>query len=348
MMGKTDFNKIHEKRIDSMRKMYEVPLEGKKELFHGIVSLKKTPYGVVPSRMTDRLLDFYRSRGGEPRLIRAQGSAGVRLQFRTKAERMALRIKFGPFIRNHFGFDISCDSVPVKRLIEKTAMEDFSFETELPGNGLRTVIVSFPWQTECTVMSLQLDDVSVVEPVANPGPPIVMLGDSITQGYEVSAPEESYAARTAAGLGREWINLAVGGMTMRGEGTEAALDYPWDTALLAYGVNDCAGRVPLDEFRQETMRSLKALCGRSGAKIFMIAPLPWPGCPADHPADRSLQKYREILAECAGKFPQAALVDGTILLENDPRFFAEDMIHPNAQGMKRIADRLIPLIRAQF
>ncbi len=329
-----------------MSKMYEIPLEGRKNLFHGIFSLKKTPYGVVPSRMTDKLLDFYRSMG-EPRLIRAQGSAGVRLQFRTKAGRMALRFKFGAFIRNYFGFDICCDSVPVERLTQKTAMEDFSFEVELPGNGPHTVTVSFPWQTECTVMSLQLDDASMVEPVENPGLPIVMLGDSITQGFEVPAPEESYAAQVAAGLGREWINLAVGGMTMRGEPAEAALDYPWDTALLAFGVNDCAGGVSLDEFRQETMRSLKALCSRSGAKIFVVAPLPWPGCPADHPTDRPLQKYREILAECAGKFPQAVLADGTKLLENDRSFFA-DTVHPNSQGMKRIAARLIPLIRAQF
>lgn len=319
--------------------MFEVALDGRSELFRGVVSLQKNAHGILPMRFTDKLYEIYRTEKFA-KFSRARGSAGVRIQFRTTARKLSLEVKFDSFVRAYFGFDVSCDGALVKRIAHRTTMESFAFEAELPGDGPRTVTIAFPWQVECTVVSLKLDDVSMVEPVLCPGEPIVMIGDSITQGFEVACPGESYAARLTEALGKEWYNLSVGGMIMRGEANEGALDYPWDTAVLAYGVNDCSKEVPIDEFRQETIRSFKALTSRAGARIFVISPLPWPGCPAD----LSLQEYRDVIIEEAGQFKQITLVNGLDLLENDPRYFA-DAVHPNVLGMKIIANKLIPLIR---
>ena len=324
--------------------MIDIDLAGREDLFHGIFSLEKNERGVVPVRISPKLQEFY-CRQSEAWGIRARCPAGVRLKFRTTAKKLAMKVRFGSFCRESFGFDVSCAGNPVRRFTEDHAAESFAFETALPGRGPRAVTVAFPWQSECTVTSFQLDDAGMIEPVVYPRKPIAFIGDSITQGFSVSAPGDSYAARTARALGRDSINLSVGGMDMIGEAVEGALDYDWDTAVLAYGVNDCAKHHPLAAFRAETMRSLKALCGRAGAKIFVIAPLPWPGCPAEHPAEFALQFYRDAVAECVAEFPQATLIKGVELLEDDPRYFA-DHVHPNEAGMARIAQRLIPRLRA--
>lgn len=323
--------------------MTDVDLAGREDLFHGISSLEKTTQGVVPLRMTAKLLDFYR-RASDAWFIRARCSAGVRLKFRTAAGKLAMKVGFGPFCRDFFGFDVSCAGNLVRHFTQDHSGESFAFETALPGRGPRVVTVAFPWQTECTITAFQLDDASLVEPVAYPRQPMVFIGDSITQGFVVSSPGDSYAARTARCLGRDSVNLAVGGMVMLGEAVEGALAYDWDTAVLAYGVNDCSKHRELKDFRADSMRSLQALCSRAGAKVFVIAPLPWPGCPAEHPAELALPRYREILAECVANFPQATLINGLELLENDPQYFA-DGVHPNREGMERIARRLIPRLR---
>ena len=320
-------------------KMFEVVLDGREDLFHGVISLQKNAYGIMPMRFTDSLYEMYRTEK-YARFSRARGSAGMRIQFRTTARKMAMNFRFDSFIREYFGFDVSCDGILVKRITQNTAMESFAFEVELPGEGPKEVKIAFPWQVECTVTSLQLDDISMVEPIAIPGKPIAMIGDSITQGFEVASPGESYAARLADGLGKEWYNLSVGGMIMRGEANEGALDYPWDAAVLAYGVNDCSKKVPIKEFKQETMRSLKALTSRAGARIFVITPLPWPGSPAE----LSLQDYRDVIIESSGQFKQLTLINGPDLLENDSRYFA-DAVHPNSLGMEIMAGKLLPLLR---
>ena len=122
--------------------MYDVTLAGREDLFHGIFTLQQTGEGVLPLRMSERLLDFYR--GNEAWLIRAYGTSGVRLQFRTTARRMALSLKLEQFCREYFGFDVICNGELVKRMTQNTSADAFSFDAELPGDGLRTVTVAFP------------------------------------------------------------------------------------------------------------------------------------------------------------------------------------------------------------
>jgi len=325
--------------------MIDVDLTGREELFHGIFALEQSAQGVTPLRMTPELYDFYRKRS-EAWGIRARAAAGVRLKFRTAAKKLAMKVQFGPFSREFFGFDVSCAGNRVKRFTQDHASASFAFETALPGEGPRVVTIAFPWQAECVISALQLDDAGMVEPVAYPRKPMVFIGDSITQGFSVSAPGDSYAARTAQALGRDSLNLSIGGMVMLGEAVEGALAYDWDTAVLAYGVNDCSQHRELSDFRADTMRSLTVLCSRAGAKVFVLTPLPWPACPAAHPAEFALPLYRDVLAECVAAFPQATLIRGPELLEDDTRYFVADRVHPNEAGMARIAQRLIPRLRA--
>lgn len=322
--------------------MFNVDLHSRKELFHGIFALAENENGVTPKRLTEKLLEFYRSES-ESWGRYASGNAGVTLQCKCRAKKVAMAVDFGTFARPYFGFDVMCDGKLVKRFTENGEMKNFAFETELPGEGVRHITIAFPWQVECCVTAFQLDDVSVLEPVVYSGQPLLMLGDSITQGFEVPAPGESYAALVAAFRGGEWINLAVGGTVMDHRTVAEALNYPWDKAVLAFGVNDSSKKIPLEKFREETMKSLTLLCSRAGAEIFLFTPLPWYGCPADHPEEFAVGHYRQILHECAALFPQVHSVEGTTLLDNDGEYFA-DNVHPNSAGMKMIAERVTALL----
>ncbi len=321
--------------------MFKVDLAGKIELFHGIHHLQNCADGVIPCRLTEKLQDFYRRKS--PDWFRySRGCAGVTLQFKTVAKKLTLQVKFNSFARPFWGFDIFCDKVLIAQIAENSEMPSYTIEAELPGEGVRHITVAFPWQAECCVTGVFLDDISAVEPVKCAGKSLLTLGDSITQGFDVVSPGASYAARIAAARGGEWFNLAVGGTVMDSESVAEALNYPWDTVTLAYGVNDCSKKIPLAKFREETLKSLTILSSRAGAEIFLFTPLPWYGCPADHPAEFALDRYRKILQECAAKFPQIHLLDGAKLLDNEGKYFA-DAVHPNAGGMKMVAERAAAL-----
>ena len=322
--------------------MFKIDLFGHSDLFHGIHHLQKTADGVIPVRLSEKLQEYYQRKSADW-FRYSRGSAGVTLQFCTTAAKMTLQVKLNSFARPYFGFDVLCGGTLIKRVTENSEMETYSFSADLPGKGLRHITVAFPWQSECDITGLFLDDASVVEPITYSGQPLLMLGDSITQGFEVSYPGESYAARVAAARGGEWFNLAVGGTVMDSETVAGAMEYPWSTVILAFGVNDSSKKIPLEKFRTETMKSLTLLSSRKEAEIFVFTPLPWHGCPSDHPEEFALGKYRDILKECAAKFPQVRCIDGPTLLDDRDEYFA-DAVHPCAAGMKMIAQRAIPLL----
>lgn len=318
--------------------MRSIDLHGRPEFFHGIAALESADGGLYAARMTPELREFYR-RQSEMWYFRAVGGAGVSLEFRTAARKLAMRFKLGVRSRDFFGFDVVCDGRLAARMASPTPRDVFEFAVDLPGAGVRTTAVHFPYEVESFLESMELDDDAVLEPVIYPEAPIVFIGDSITQGMEAVAPGETYAVQLARKLGRDSVNLSVGGMRMLAEPTRHALNYRWDTAILAYGVNDSACRTPLPTFREQTIACLRLLTSRPGAKVRLFTPIPWPAQPQNHPAEFTLEHYRRTLTECAQIFPAVKVVDGAALLENDVRYFA-DGVHPNAGGMARMASRL--------
>lgn len=318
--------------------MRTVDLTGRPEFFHGIAALEVAERGLFAARMTPELREFYR-RQSEMWYFRAVGGAGVRIVFRTAARKLAAHFALGVRSRDFFGFDVVCGKQLIARLTSPTPRDEFEFTAALPGSGIRTVEIHLPYEVESFLRKLELDDDGVMEPVTFPEAPMIFIGDSITQGMEAVAPGETYAVQLAQKLGRDSINLAVGGMRMLAEPTRYALDYRWDTAILAYGVNDAAGRTPLAAFREQTRRCLTLLTARAEAQVWIFTPIPWPNQPVKHPVEFALEQYREILLECAAAFPAVRVVDGFTLLENEARYFA-DGVHPNAEGMARMAERL--------
>ena len=79
-------------------------------------------------------------------------------------------------------------------------------------------------------------------------------------------------------------------------------------------------------------------CGNSAKSVF---PVKINTASAENSCGR-LDRYRKILQECAAKFPQIHLLDGAKLLDNEGKYFA-DAVHPNAEGMKMVAERAAAL-----
>lgn len=163
---------------------------------------------------------------------------------------------------------------------------------------------------------------------------ILAIGNSLTAGYAV-APEDTYPAQLARRLGGA---IAVDNAGISGELSTALLrrlpgvlkrrkDY--DVVLLCTGGNDLLRGQPARMLRENLEQAIDRI-REAGAAPVMLA-LPYvPLAPAlDHPVYQEVARRKQV--PCVGGF-------GNALTRRD---FQIDGVHPNAQGYRRIVDRLM-------
>ncbi|MDD5598547.1 MAG: SGNH/GDSL hydrolase family protein [Victivallaceae bacterium] len=289
-------------------------------------------------RMTDGLNNFFGDNEGA--VIRALNTSGVRIGFITDSESLAMEVLYGKFSRPIFTIDVIVNGEHKMTFSPDTHVEKFSFSTELPGTGEKTVEIFLPVMAECAVKGIVLDPGSRLEAMPEKPERILFTGDSITQGMTVTTPALTYPAQAAAVLKADFHNVAVGGATMQQEIAPLLLELEWQKVFIAFGVNDFSqDRFP-DVFGDEIRGMLKTLSTREAAEIFLITPIPWALRTNPNSIGLFLEDYREVLRETAKSFPKVKVIEGAKLVPDDPEYYV-DNIHPNDLGASEYADNLL-------
>jgi acyl-CoA thioesterase-1 len=188
-------------------------------------------------------------------------------------------------------------------------------------------------------------------PTTNAAPPsptrIVILGDSITAGYGLD-PSEAYPALlqekiTATGLPYTIVNAGVSGDTTAGglRRLDWTLSRPTAVLIVALGGNDgLRGISP-----KQTEENLTGILQRARAKFpaikVIIAGMEMPA----NMGPDFVAQFRAVfprVAEAGGAALVPFLLEGVggVAALNQP-----DLIHPTADGQKRIAENVWPVLR---
>lgn len=303
--------------------MREIDLWSKSELFRGAVA----PF----VRMNDRMMAFYSDT--ETRTLRAKCASGIRLFFTTDAEKLEIVIQYSYFAREVFGMDIVVDG------------KNFNFDgagihqLTLPA-GKKQVEIHLPHLLILENFSLKINDDAVIEALPVADRKLLFCGDSIFQGMTCTSAAKTLAAKTAAALQMDWLNVSVGGAIMDPEGVEAALLSAGknDVILMNYGINDAFKEIPLDIFRERTGKIMELLSKYSGMAVF-VTPI---YCATIAPEKK--KPYRDIIFEEQTKFPSVKVVDGDVIFPADASLLI-DGVHPNDQGMQAYADGLVAALK---
>lgn len=164
---------------------------------------------------------------------------------------------------------------------------------------------------------------------------VLAFGDSLTYGTGAS-PEESYPAALARLIGRAVVQSGVPG-ELSGDALArlpAALDEHRPTLLLlCSGGNDLLRRV--EESRIEAnLRAMIELAQSRGVAVVLIGV----------PRPRLLGGPPEFYARLAREFrlPYEGEIVKTLLFDNATK---SDMIHPNADGYRRMAEAVARLMK---
>lgn len=168
-----------------------------------------------------------------------------------------------------------------------------------------------------------------------PGEAVVFFGDSITQGYGVREGE-SFPSLVAQELGVPLVNAGMSGDTTAAGLTRMDRDvFPHRPRLtvVEFGGNDFLRRVPVEETFRNLDAMVSALIAQGTVVVILEVNVGLVG-------DPYLKGYRAV-AERHGAVLVADIMRG-ILGNPDLKV---DSIHPNAQGHRRIAERVAKVLR---
>jgi len=173
---------------------------------------------------------------------------------------------------------------------------------------------------------------------------IAFLGDSITAGYGVAAPDAFPAVVEALlrehGRAVEIVNAGVSGDTSAGglERLDWVLRSDPDVLVLELGANDALRGQPLPGI-EDNLRAIVARAREHGAQVLLLGmDIPTSYGPA---YTREFAQLYERLAreEAVAIVPQFIREVGA-----DPALMQPDGLHPTVEGHRRLAELLAPTL----
>lgn len=343
------------------------------DLLRGALEVVRERDGWVrPLRVTEAQLRALGSvRAWHPGVFRqmAACTSGVRLELETDSTRLRVELALASVPRattatlrdvaSHTGCEAPpADVVSVDvdgrhlgpfRVGEKDALEVDLAEAEpgapvpLPGMGpRRRVRVWLPCLVPCSVREVTGDG-TLIEP-APPRPTLLVLGDSIAQGYVASDPARTWPALLADHLGLDLVN----------QGIAAQVFQPGSLADLPRRLEAAAVVVELgDNYRFEACSA--GAVARDVRSFLDEVAAAWPDAPTwvlttpphtellypTHPRS-CVAEVDRLIEEAARRHAQMRLVRADALLDRHllPQLLADGSDHPGDPGQLMIADRL--------
>ncbi len=258
-------------------------------------------------------------------------TAGVRLEFFTDSQSLALEVEVSPASsRCFFEHSIHINGKKLTGLGCRQGTGVFSGKWVLP-EGEKKVTLYFPWSVASKILSLELDDNSSLTPVEKKCT-MISFGDSITHGYDCSSPECSYASILADALEANSRNKGIGAEIFRPQLARLADDITPDYVTVAYGTNDWWSGMSEEKLRNGCREFYKAISENyPTAKIFAISPI-WRHNWLTTTNAGKFYKVHEIISEETANLPNVIVIDGIDLIPHSPDNFSPDILHPNDKG----------------
>lgn len=244
------------------------------------------------------------------------------------------------------------DAVPAERSgapVLELALED---PASLPAPGMlhlpglapaHEVRLFLPCLTGCVVGAVRAEGATYLEPADARGT-LLVLGDSVAQGFTVADPSLTWPALLAEQLGLDLVNQGVGGQVFQpGSLPDAAAVGPVAAVVVEFG----------DNYRFEPCGS--AQVGRDARAYLAGVAAAWPDAPTlvvttpphtealypTHPRSCA-GEVDDLIVAAAAPWSQMRVVDGAALLPADrlDALLADGSDHPGEEGSRLVADAL--------
>lgn len=334
-----------------------------RSFLHGSVGVEQLRSGIFrPLRITPAQLRVLGSVAAlHPGQFRAMASctAGISLEFVTDASTISIGVRHIPaprgtrFVRDEMAkvdpksvsliedFSVEMDGHlhPYLQYFESALYIDIADNTgRLPGFG-----AAHSFRIWLPVMSgVELGDIacdgSFIEPIPERRT-LLVLGDSIAQGYVATTPAHAWPARLGKLLDADAVNQGIGAQVFQPYTIPHLGEAPL-AVVVSYGENYRYETLPLGRIEADVRAYLAELASVfDDVPVFAISPL-WHDEQASPSANpEGLAFVRPLLEELC-QAHGFTFIDGARLLDADPALLADGYEHPNDTGLAQIARRL--------
>jgi acyl-CoA thioesterase I len=189
---------------------------------------------------------------------------------------------------------------------------------------------------------LRADAASSATPTSSEMKTILVLGDSLSDGFQLKR-SEAYPALIANKLRDAGLNLQVTNASATGGTTEGGLERlpahlkrKIDIFVLELGINDAFRGVPVEQIQNNLQQIIDRVKARNPGVRVVIAGMQLPNSGADD----YVSAFGKMFGELAAKNGAALvpyLLDG---VAGDPSLNLPDGIHPNASGHRILAENV--------
>jgi acyl-CoA thioesterase I len=175
---------------------------------------------------------------------------------------------------------------------------------------------------------------------AGPAKTILVLGDSLSQGFGL-APSEAYPMLIAKKLRVAGLNFQVTNASAAGGTTEGGLarlpghlKRKVDIFILELGINDAFRGTPVDQIENNLQHIIDKVKARNPRVRVVIAGMQLP----NYAADDYVSAFGKMFADLVAKNGAALVPYLPQGVAGDPSMNLSDGIHPNAAGQKILAE----------
>ena len=175
---------------------------------------------------------------------------------------------------------------------------------------------------------------------ASPTKTILVLGDSLSQGFGL-APSEAYPMLLAKKLRAASLNFQVTNASAAGGTTEGGLERlpahlkrKIDIFILELGINDAFRALPVDQIQNNLQQIIDKVKTRNPRVHIVIAGMQLP----NYTTDDYVSAFGKMFADLAAKNGAALIPYLLQSVAGDPSLNLSDGIHPNAAGQKVLAE----------
>jgi lysophospholipase L1-like esterase len=193
------------------------------------------------------------------------------------------------------------------------------------------------------------DDATLAEPLV-PAPTWLAIGDSITQGFSVSCPTETWVHRLQPHYGPAW-NLGIGGCLIEPDAFTWALhEQPWQRICIGLGSNHAWRDSTLADVADRTETLVHAALATDCPHIAWILP-PWKPLevgqgpshymhvPLDQDVARRLTSIRETIRHTLAPYAPRMSILEDLTVKNDRLY--PDGLHPTGHATAAVAENIL-------
>ena len=328
-------------------------LEQIKSIANGVVRVEEKENAFALHRFTLKQQELYKN-VSEDFYEKSFCNSGVNLRFKTDSKNLKLEVLLEMFCsRSYLTIEVLVDgkvfatlkNYNESEMVGAYSKKELNFEKNnvidcVLGDGIKEVEIVLPWNYNCLIKGLYLDDGAMVERVKSKKT-WLFYGDSITQGYDCISPSNRYAYRVCKHFKVEEINKAIGGEISRSGLATLKDDLDPEVIIIAYGTNDWSKGVLKEDFYREYLGFLTNIKNNyPTAKIFSITPI-WRSIWQEEKPLGKFELVAKLIKKATEEVGDINCIYGFDLVPHDPKFFGDLVLHPSDEGFKHYANNLI-------